>query len=40
MVKTFTGIPLEPETGPNGTLLSITEARRVLGNAPRFTWRE
>ncbi|MGI4801518.1 MAG: hypothetical protein ACRYG8_47330 [Janthinobacterium lividum] len=40
MVKSFPGVPLEPETEPNGTLLSIAEARRVLGYVPLFTPRE
>lgn len=40
MAKSFPGVPLEPDAGTNNTLLSIAEARRVLGYAPRFTWRE
>ncbi len=35
----FPGVPLTPGTGPHETLLSIAKARRVLGYAPRHTWR-
>ncbi len=38
MQKAFPGIPLDSHT-PNETLLSIAEASRVLGYAPRHTWR-
>ena len=40
MATAFPGVPLAPETGSNDTLLAIDAARRVLGYAPRYTWRD
>ncbi|HET9666939.1 MAG TPA: NAD(P)-dependent oxidoreductase [Desertimonas sp.] len=36
----FPGVPLKRPIEPNETLLSIDKARRVLGYAPRYTWRD
>jgi len=36
----FPGTTLEPGTGPNETLLSITKARRLLGYQPGHSWRD
>jgi nucleoside-diphosphate-sugar epimerase len=36
----FPGTRLAPGTGPNETLLSIGKARRLLGYAPRHSWRD
>ena len=38
MAAHFPGVPLR-EVAEHGTLLSIDKARRVLGYAPRHTWR-
>jgi nucleoside-diphosphate-sugar epimerase len=35
----FPGVPLREGIGPNGTLLSIEKARRVLGYQPEHSWR-
>jgi nucleoside-diphosphate-sugar epimerase len=35
----FPGVPLRGEIGAHETLLGIGKARRVLGYAPRHTWR-
>ena len=35
----FPGCQLTPGTGDHDTLLSIAKARRMLGFAPRFSWR-
>jgi len=40
MAEHFPGVPLAPGTGEHETLLSIARARRVLGYAPRHTWRK
>lgn len=40
MAAHFPGVPLTPGTGAHETLLSIAKARRVLGYAPRHTWRQ
>lgn len=40
MAAVFPGVPLREGTGPNETLLSIDKARRLLGYAPRYTWRD
>jgi nucleoside-diphosphate-sugar epimerase len=36
----FPGVTYTPTAGPNDTLLSIDKARRVLGFAPEFSWRD
>jgi nucleoside-diphosphate-sugar epimerase len=38
--EVFPGVSLAADVGPNETLLSIEEARRVLGYEPRHSWRE
>lgn len=40
MASSFPGVPVDPKLGQFDTLLSIEKARRVLGYAPRHTWRE
>jgi nucleoside-diphosphate-sugar epimerase len=40
MAEVFPGVPVADEVRGNDTLLSIDKARRVLGYAPEFTWRE
>lgn len=39
MAEAFPGVPVDPATGEHDTLLSIEAARRVLGYAPRHSWR-
>ena len=39
MAEVFPGVMLAEGTGPFQTLLSIDKARRVLGYAPRHSWR-
>lgn len=39
MAAHIPSVPLQGNTGPHETLLSIARARRVLGYAPRHTWR-
>jgi nucleoside-diphosphate-sugar epimerase len=39
MASSFPGVPVDPKLGQCDTLLSIEKARRVLGYAPRHTWR-
>jgi nucleoside-diphosphate-sugar epimerase len=39
MASVFPGVPVDPKLGQFDTLLSIEKARRVLGYAPRHTWR-
>jgi nucleoside-diphosphate-sugar epimerase len=39
MASAFPGVPVDPGLGQFETLLSIEKARRVLGYAPRYTWR-
>ena len=39
MARAFPGVPVEPGGSAHATLLSIDEARRVLGYAPRYSWR-
>jgi nucleoside-diphosphate-sugar epimerase len=39
MASVFPGVPVDPGLGQFETLLSIEKARRVLGYAPRYTWR-
>ena len=36
----FPGVAYTPTPGEHDTLLSIDKARRVLGYAPRFSWRD
>jgi nucleoside-diphosphate-sugar epimerase len=38
--EVYPGVPLTREVGQHETLLSIDKARRILGYAPRHTWRE
>jgi nucleoside-diphosphate-sugar epimerase len=40
MAEVFPGVPIRDGTGDFDTLLSIAKARRVLGYAPRYSWRE
>ena len=35
----FPGCTLRPGTGPHDTLISIEQARRLIGYAPEWTWR-
>lgn len=39
MAKAFPGVPVRGELGEFETLLSIGKARRLLGYAPKFSWR-
>ena len=39
MAQSFPGVPVRGELAEFGTLLAIDKARRVLGYAPRHTWR-
>jgi nucleoside-diphosphate-sugar epimerase len=40
MAEVFPGVPVAEKVAQHGTLLDIDEARRVLGYAPAFSWRE
>ena len=40
LAECFPSVPLRPGTGEFDTLLSIDKARRVLGYAPRHSWRD
>ena len=40
MAECFAGVPIRPGTGEHDTLLSVAKARRVLGYAPAYSWRE
>jgi nucleoside-diphosphate-sugar epimerase len=40
MAEVFPGVPVAENVTGTDTLLSIDKARRVLGYAPGFTWRE
>lgn len=40
IAEVFPGVSLTREVGANETLLSIDKARRVLGYAPRHSWRD
>jgi nucleoside-diphosphate-sugar epimerase len=40
MAEVFPGVPVRDVDGEHGTLLGIAKARRRLGYAPEFTWRE
>jgi len=39
MARVFPAVPVREDLPEFGTLLSIAKARRVLGYAPRHTWR-
>ena len=38
--EVFPGVERKGEIGKHTTLLSIDKARRVLGYAPEFSWRD
>jgi len=40
MAEVFPSVPLRPGITPNGTLLSIDKARRMLGYEPEHSWRD
>ncbi len=40
MAEVFPGVPVSDSVGEHDTLLAIDKARRMLGYAPVFTWRE
>jgi UDP-glucose 4-epimerase len=40
MSEVFPDVPVADEVGGNDTLLDISKARRILGYAPAFSWRE
>jgi nucleoside-diphosphate-sugar epimerase len=40
MAEVFPGVPVRGGVDGHATLLGIDKARRVLGYAPEFTWRE
>ncbi len=40
IAEVFPDVPVTAEVGENDTLLSIDKARRLLGYAPRHSWRE
>jgi nucleoside-diphosphate-sugar epimerase len=40
VAEVFPGVPLTAEFGEHDTLLSIDKARRLLGYAPRHSWRD
>ncbi|MCA0452604.1 MAG: NAD(P)-dependent oxidoreductase [Chloroflexi bacterium] len=40
MAEIFPGVELRGEIGDTTTLLSIDKAKRVLGYAPQYSWRE
>jgi nucleoside-diphosphate-sugar epimerase len=40
MAEVFPGVPVADHVSGTDTLLSIDKAKRVLGYAPDFTWRE
>jgi nucleoside-diphosphate-sugar epimerase len=40
MAEVFPGVPVADSVSGTDTLLGIDKARRVLGYAPAFTWRE
>jgi nucleoside-diphosphate-sugar epimerase len=40
MAEVFPGVPIRGDLPEHGTLLGIDKARRELGYAPEFTWRE
>jgi len=40
MAEVYPGVPVAERVGEHGTLLDIEAARRALGYAPAFSWRE
>lgn len=40
VAEQFPGVAVRGDLGTNDTLLSIDKARRVLGYAPRYSWRD
>jgi nucleoside-diphosphate-sugar epimerase len=40
MARVFPGVPVADGVAEHGTLLGIEKARRLLGYAPEFSWRE
>lgn len=40
MAEVFPGVETRPTMSPNGTLLSIDKANRLLGYQPQHTWRD
>ena len=40
MAEVFPNVPLRGDIGEHTTLLSIEKAKRVLGYAPHYSWRE
>ena len=40
LAECFPSVPIRPGTGDFETLLSIEKARRILGYAPRYSWRD
>ena len=40
MAEVFPGVPVRDGVAEHGTLLGIDKARRLLGYAPEFSWRE
>jgi nucleoside-diphosphate-sugar epimerase len=40
VAEVFPGVPLAGELGEHDSLLSIAKARRMLGYAPRHSWRD
>jgi nucleoside-diphosphate-sugar epimerase len=40
MAEVFPGVPVQDSLAEHGTLLGIDKARRLLGYAPDFTWRD
>jgi len=40
MAEYFPGVPVADRVSGHDTLLAIDKARRVLGYAPEFSWRE
>jgi nucleoside-diphosphate-sugar epimerase len=40
MAEVFPGVPVRDGVAEHGTLLGIEKARRLLGYAPEFSWRE
>jgi hypothetical protein len=40
MAEVFPGVPVAGSLQGTETLLAIDKARRVLGYAPQFSWRE
>jgi nucleoside-diphosphate-sugar epimerase len=40
MAEAYPSVPIRPGTGDHDTLLSIDKARRLLGYAPEYSWRQ